>query len=66
MNSFDDETIASQLRGNTLRVYWALLNAEDGVIGVRELQRQLDFSSHALAAYQLNKLEVCNVFLYWF
>ncbi len=43
MNSFDDEMIASQLRGNTLRVYWALLNAEDGVIGVRELQRQLDF-----------------------
>lgn len=49
--------IASQLRGNTLRVYWALLNAEDGVIGVRELQRQLDFSSPALAAYHLNKLE---------
>ena len=57
MNSFDDEMIASQLRGNTLRVYWALLNAEDGVIGVRELQRQLDFSSPALAAYHLNKLE---------
>ena len=57
VNSFDDETIASQLRGNTLRVYWVLLNAEDGVIGVRELQRRLDFSSPALAAYHLNKLE---------
>jgi hypothetical protein len=57
MNSFDDETIASQLRGNTLRVYWILLNSEDGVIGVRELQRRLDFSSPALAAYHLNKLE---------
>ncbi len=55
--SFDDETIASQLRGNTLRVYWALLNAEDGVIGVRALQRRLDFSSPALAAYHLSKLE---------
>jgi hypothetical protein len=57
VTSFDDETIASQLRGNTLRVYWALLNSEDGVIGVRELQRRLDFSSPALASYHLNKLE---------
>jgi hypothetical protein len=57
VTSFDDETIASQLRGNTLRVYWALMNSEDGVIGVRELQRRLDFSSPALAAYHLNKLE---------
>jgi hypothetical protein len=57
VTSFDDETIASQLRGNTLRAYWALLNSEGGVIGVRELQRRLDFSSPALAAYHLNKLE---------
>ena len=57
MSSFDAERIASELKGNTLRAYWALLNSEDGVIGVRELQRRLGFSSPALAAYHLNKLE---------
>ena len=53
---FNEEKVASELKGNTLRVYWALLNAKDGVIGVRELQRQLGFSSPTLAAYHLNKL----------
>jgi hypothetical protein len=57
LSSLNDEKIASELKGNTLRAYWALLNAKDGVIGVRELQRQLGFSSPALAAYHLNKLE---------
>jgi DNA-binding transcriptional ArsR family regulator len=57
VSSFDDEKIASELKGNTLRAYWALLNSENEVIGVRELQRQLGFSSPALAAYHLNKLE---------
>ena len=56
MSSFDEEKIASELRGNSLRVYWALLNSGDGTMGVRELQRQLGFSSPALAAYHLNKL----------
>ncbi|MCW4020980.1 MAG: hypothetical protein NWF14_07125 [Candidatus Bathyarchaeota archaeon] len=55
--ALDDEKIASELRGNTLRVYWALLNSENSVIGVRELQRKLGFSSPALAAYHLGKLE---------
>lgn len=54
--SVEDDEIASKLNGNTLRAYWALLCTEDGVIGVRELQRQLGFSSPALAAYHLNKL----------
>jgi DNA-binding MarR family transcriptional regulator len=54
--SFDEEKIASELKGNSLRVYWALLNSGDGTMGVRELQRQLGFSSPALAAYHLNKL----------
>ena len=56
MSLFDEETITSELKGNTLRAYWALLNSKDGVIGVRELQRQLGFSSPTLAAYHLNKL----------
>ena len=54
---YNDEKIASELKGNTLRVYWALLRSQDGVVGVREVQRALAFSSPALAAYHLNKLE---------
>ena len=56
MSSFDDERIISELRGNTLRAYWALMNAREGVLGPRELQRRLGFSSPALASYHLNKL----------
>jgi len=56
MSYFDEEKIASELRGNTLRAYWALLNSEDNIVGVRELQRKLGFSSPALASYHLNKL----------
>jgi len=52
-----DENIASKLKGNTLRTYLALLSSDKGVMGVRELQRKLGFSSPALAAYHLRKLE---------
>ena len=57
VDSFDDKKIADELKGNTLRAYWAVLNSEKGVMGVRELQRKLGFSSPALATYHLNKLE---------
>ena len=53
----NEEKIASLLNGNTLRVYWALLRSERGVVGVREIQRALGFSSPTLASYHLNKLE---------
>jgi len=56
MSSIDDDEMVSKLKGNTLRAYWALLSSEEGVVGVRELQRELGFSSPALAAYHLNKL----------
>ena len=52
----DEEKVVSELKGNTLRVYWVLLSAEEGVVGVREVQRKLGFSSPTLAAYHLNKL----------
>lgn len=38
VGSFDDKKIAGELKGNTLRVYWALLSSQSGVMGVRELQ----------------------------
>jgi DNA-binding transcriptional ArsR family regulator len=53
----EDDKIESELKGNTLRVYWTILKSHEGTIGVRELQRTLKFSSPALAAYHLTKLE---------
>ena len=44
------------LQGKTLLVYWTLLKSGES-IGVRELQRKLDFSSPSLVIYHLNKLE---------
>jgi len=52
----DEEKIASELKGNMLRVYWHLLRSPNGVVGVRETQKSLGFSSPALSAYHLDKL----------
>jgi len=53
---FDEENVASRLKGNTLRVYWYLLKSPQGSVGVRRTQRELGFSSPALAVYHLDKL----------
>ena len=45
-----DEKVASLLKGNTLRVYWVFFRSEDGVVGVREIQRDLKFSSPTFAS----------------
>jgi predicted DNA-binding transcriptional regulator len=55
-SELDDKSIASKLKGNTLRVYWNLLRSSSGVVRVRETQRSLGFSSPALAVYHLEKL----------
>ena len=52
----EEEKIASELKGNTLRVYWHLLRSSNGVAKARETQRSLGFSSPALAVYHLGKL----------
>jgi len=52
----DEENVASQLKGNTLRVYWHLLQSSRNTVGARETQRALGFSSPALAVYHLEKL----------
>ena len=51
-----EEKIESILKGNTLRVYWFLLRSPNGIVGARETQRALKFSSPALAVYHLEKL----------
>ena len=52
-----EEKIESVLKGNTLRVYWFLLRSPNGIVGARETQRALKFSSPALAVYHLDKLD---------
>ena len=52
----DEENVASQLKGNTLRVYWHLLKSSHNTVGARETQRELGFSSPALAVYHLERL----------
>ena len=51
-----EENIENVLKGNTLRVYWFLLQSPTGIVGARETQRALKFSSPALAVYHLDKL----------
>jgi hypothetical protein len=51
-----EENIESVLKGNALRVYWFLMRSFNGVVGARETQRALKFSSPALAVYHLDKL----------
>jgi hypothetical protein len=53
----DSEKVASELKGNTLRVYWYVMNASQQTVGVREVQRALKFSSPTLALYHLDKLK---------
>lgn len=52
----NQDNVASKLKGNTLRVYWYLLQSSHTTVGPRELQRRLGFSSPALAVYHLEKL----------
>ena len=52
----DQDQIASQLKGNTLRVYWHLLQSSKNPTGPRDIQRKLALSSPSLAVYHLEKL----------
>jgi hypothetical protein len=52
----DHEKIRSELKGTTLRVYWAILRRGDEGIGPREVMRDLDLSSPSVAVYHLEKL----------
>ena len=56
MKGSDEDKIASVLKGNTLRVYWHVLRSRGEVVGVRDTQRALGFSSPALAIYHFDKL----------
>ena len=44
----NEEYIISNLKGNTLRVYWYLIRSSESSVGPRKIQRKLGFSSPAL------------------
>lgn len=52
----DLASIESELKGKTLLVYWYFLKSPTSMVGVREIQRSLGFSSPSVAAHHLEKL----------
>ena len=53
----DEEIIESELKGKTLLVYMHILKNPGNPFGVREIQRELGFSSPSVSSYHLNKLQ---------
>ncbi|MFQ5941688.1 MAG: hypothetical protein ACE5KA_08340, partial [Nitrososphaerales archaeon] len=51
----DAGRVEQELKGKTLEVYIFMLKKNEGV-GVREVQRELNFSSPSVANYHIEKL----------
>jgi hypothetical protein len=56
-DKLNHKELESRLKGKTLQVYWHLLGQPNRQIGVRELQRNLGFSSPSVAFHHLEKLQ---------
>jgi hypothetical protein len=56
-HEFDLAVLESELKGKTLLVYWYLLQQPAHIVGIREVQRALGFSSPSIAVYHLEKLQ---------
>jgi predicted DNA-binding transcriptional regulator len=54
---FDLAVLESELKGKTLLVYWYLLQEPTHMVGIREVQRALGFSSPSIAVHHLEKLQ---------
>jgi len=54
---FDQAVLESELKGKTLLVYWYLLQEPTHMVGIREVQRALNFSSPSIAVHHLEKLQ---------
>ena len=52
----EDAVIESELKGKTLLVYMYMLRSPTEAVGVREVQRELGFSSPSVSSYHLTKL----------
>jgi len=55
--SSEEAIIESELKGKTLLVYMHILKNPGDSVGVREVQRELGFSSPSVSSYHLNKLQ---------
>ena len=55
--SSEEAIIESELKGKTLLVYMHMLKKPGAKVGVREVQRELGFSSPSVSSYHLNKLK---------
>jgi hypothetical protein len=53
----EDAVIESELKGKTLLVYMYMLRSPTEAVGVREVQRELGFSSPSVSSYHLTKLQ---------
>lgn len=56
-HGFDLRVLESELKGKTLLVYWYLVQQPTHTVGVREVQRALNFSSPSIAVHHLEKLQ---------
>jgi hypothetical protein len=56
-HGFDLGVLESQLKGKTLLVYWYVVQQPSHTVGVREVQRALNFSSPSIAVHHLEKLQ---------
>jgi hypothetical protein len=56
-HEFDLAFLESALKGKTLLVYWYVLQQSTHAVGVREVQRALNFSSPSIAVHHLEKLQ---------
>ncbi|MHA1991344.1 MAG: winged helix-turn-helix domain-containing protein [Candidatus Hodarchaeales archaeon] len=50
----NNNSLDELLQGRTLQVYWLLL--EKGIAGIREIQKELNYSSPGAVSYQIQKL----------
>ncbi len=59
--SSEEAIIESELKGKTLLVYMHMLKTPNDSVGVRQVQRDLGFSSPSVSSYHLNKLQELNL-----
>ena len=55
-SEYDLGILESEMKGKTLLVYWYLLQQQSHTVGIRQVQRALDFSSPSIAVHHLEKL----------
>lgn len=55
-SEYDLDILESEIKGKTLLVYWYLLQQQSHTVGIRQVQRALNFSSPSIAVHHLEKL----------